>query len=265
MSSKKKISTVLLSELSEDFYVRQHLDEDHAIYLAGLIEDGVELPPITITANYQVIDGRHRITAHDLIGRKEIKAEIVETTDKVELIATAYRYNTGGALPPSKDDTEHTIRLLLEKKVSKKKIRDLLELPSTLGKKWVDNVQSKMNRQKTMNAMDAISEGGLNVRQASEKYGVPIEKLKESISGRKKKQKSNGIIDMKRDLTSRYRSVGTKNGATLSHLLELVSEGDVSPKQAKEIIAHLEKLQTQSGGKLGEWKKRFEAIYNDKK
>jgi hypothetical protein len=262
---KKKIVMVLLSELSEDFYVRQQLDEEHALFLAGLIEDGVNLPPITITADYQVIDGRHRITAHDLLGLDKIKAEMIETADKVELIATAYRCNTGGALPPTKEDTEHTIRLLLENRVSKTKIRELLELPSSLGRKWVDNVQSKMNRQKTMAAMDAITDGGLNARQAADKYGVPLEKLKEALSGRKKKSKTDGISGMKRDLTQRYRSVGVQNGGTLGRLLKLVEDGDVSPKQAKVIIAHLERLQAQSAGKVGEWRKRFEALYNEKK
>ncbi len=261
--ARKKTIVVPLAELKEDFYVRQLLNENHAIMLGCLLEDGVELPPILITPDYQVIDGRHRIVAHDMIGRTEIKAKIIDDKDKVSLIAMAYNANTGGALPPTKEDTEHTIRLMLEQGVGEKKIKKMLNVPTSLGRKWIDNVKSKLNRQKMMAALDAISEGGLTAKQATDKYNVPLDKLKEALSGRRKKKgKEDGVSNLKKELTQRFRSISQQNAATLRKLLQKVEDADISPKQADEIIAHLEKLQIKSARNVDDWKKRFRAVYN---
>ncbi|MBD3359624.1 MAG: hypothetical protein GF365_02875 [Candidatus Buchananbacteria bacterium] len=264
--AKKKTVVVPLADLQEDFYVRQLLNENHAIMLGCLLEDGVELPPILITPDYQVIDGRHRISAHDMIGRTEIRAQIIDDTNKVNLIAMAYNANTGGALLPTKEDTEHTIRLLLSQNVSEKKIKEILEIPSSLGRKWVDNVKSKLNRQKMMAALEAISENGLTVKQATDKYGVSLDKLKEALSGqRKKKEKEDAVSAMKNEISKSFSSFNQKNAHMLGKLLKMVEDGDVTPQQANEIIAELEKKQANSARNVDKWKKRFRAAYEDEK
>jgi transposase-like protein len=259
---KKKTVVVPIAELREDFYVRQLLNENHAIMLGCLLEDGVELPPILITPDYQVIDGRHRISAHDMIGRTEIRAQIIDDTNKVNLIAMAYNANTGGALPPTKEDTEHTIRLLLGQNVSEKKIKEMLEVPNSLSRKWIDNVKSKINRKKLMTALDAISEGGLTAKQAADKYGIPPNKLKEALSGRrKKKYEEDAVSAMKKELSKRFSSFNQQTAHMLGKLLKLVEDADVTPKQANDIINDLEKKQANSARNVAKWKKRFRAAY----
>ncbi|HNS34400.1 MAG TPA: ParB N-terminal domain-containing protein [bacterium] len=110
-SEREELVSVLISDLNKNLFVRQELDQNHVLYLAELIEAGVVLNPIEITPDMAVIDGRHRIEAAELNSQVEIKARIVSISDESELVARAYRANVGGALPPTQEDTEHTVLL----------------------------------------------------------------------------------------------------------------------------------------------------------
>ena len=125
----KKIFTVKISELQINTYVRKEINQDHALMLALLLENKVKLPPIQVTSALIVIDGRHRIEAHQINNLAEIEVELVDIRDENELIAAAYRANMGGSLPPTPQDTEHTVRTLLDRGMPKKDIPDSLGLP----------------------------------------------------------------------------------------------------------------------------------------
>lgn len=254
-----KIITVPLSQLKTNLFVRVRLDDDRILEFAEMLD---QLPPIQITKDFEVIDGRHRIEAHDLAGKTEIRAEIIEVKDRIDHIVRAYTANVGGAKPPTKEDHELTIRMLLEQKVSRKKIREILPLPATLSMQFVDNVQSRINRQKLRDAMNAISEDGLTLDEAAEKFGVDVKKLKEAISGRKGKEEPNFIEDTKRQLSNNFRSFNQKNAALLKQLWKLLDDGDITPKQAREILDLIKKLQNQSARRfITSWEERFLAQY----
>lgn len=108
--------TVQLSELKTNLFVRKELDHEWAYQLAELIEAGVEMRDnIRVTEDMEVVDGRHRMEGYDLAGKKEIRVDVVRVTDELELIAEAYKANTGGSKPPTKEDTEHVVGLLLKR------------------------------------------------------------------------------------------------------------------------------------------------------
>ncbi len=250
---------VKISDIQTNLFVRQQLDPDHAMYLGELLESGVKLPAIKLTEDLMMVDGRHRTEAHELAKIKEIDAEIWKYDSEEELIADAYRANTGGPKPPTPADTEHTIMLLLERKESMKRIGELLNMPAGLARKYATEVKSRMNRQKIQQAAAAVTDGGLTVSKAAEQYDVEAEKLKEVLSGRRRKHK-NGVQDLHRQLTFNYKSISQKNAASMRSLLDKFEDGDVTAKQAREIITHLKNLQKQSSRALHDWEKRFEAI-----
>lgn len=257
--AKPKIETVALKDLQTNLFVRKALNQEHALYLAELLENGVELPPIKITQDRVVIDGRHRIEACQVALRKEIEAEIVTVRDETDLIVEAYKANVGGPLPPSRDDTEHTVMMLLERGEPKKKIAELLGLPAGMARRYVNDVQSKASRAKLQRAAAAVTDGGLTVARAAEQYGASVEKLKEMLSGRRRKHKE-GIAEIRRNFTKLYKSVGLKNANAIKRLLEKHEDGDVTEKQARDIFTHIEHLQKESSRKVADWRKRFEAM-----
>lgn len=253
-----KTKTVKIADLSTNLFVRWQLNQDHAIHLGELLAEGVKLPPIEITKDNMVIDGRHRIEAHDLNRHDTIEATVVDVSGETELISRAYRANLGGALPPTPQDTEHTIALLVERGEKVQRIAKLLGLPPGMIRRYVNDVRSKLTRSKVLRAASSVAEGGLTVAKAAEQYDVDPKKLREVLSGRRRTHKA-GIQDMQRRFTTTYKSVGSRNASSLRRLIELFEDGDVSERQVRDIFAHVVQLQKQSAKAVSERKKRFEA------
>ncbi len=255
-----KIVRVKIEELDRNLFVRKSLDQDHALHLAELIEGGVKLPPITITAKKVLVDGRHRVEAHEVNNLTEIDAEVVEFANDSEMIAAAFRANLGGSLPPTSQDIEHTVMVLLERRVSQKHIMETLGLPTAMTRRYIQEVNSRMTRQKLQEAADGVAYQGLTVIKAAEQFGVNPDRLKETLSGNRKKQKKGQMQEIKRNFTKRYRSLGSGNAAALRRLFEKFQDGDVSGQQVETIFNKLDQLQKQSARSLGDWKNRFTAV-----
>jgi hypothetical protein len=256
--SKNKVVTVKLEDLKVNLFVRQSLDSGRVMYLADLIDNGVQMKDrIKISSDFTLIDGRHRKEAYELCKIKEVEAELIPVDDEVELISLAYQSNTGGALPPTQQDTEHTVALLLDRGVAKKQIGDLLGLPGGLARKYINDVQSRLTRVKLQRAVAAVTEGGLTAFKAAEVHSVELEKLKEALSGAKRKKHAIGIVEIQRMLTTNYKSISQKNASHLRRLIEKYEEGDVTENQVRDIMDHIENLQKQSSRALSDWKKRF--------
>ncbi len=251
---------VKLADIKVNLFVRKELDVDHVMYLAELIEAGVKMNSrMMVTEDLLLVEGRHRKAAFELARSTEEEVDIVRKMDDIELISEAYRANTGGSKPPTIADTEHTIMLLLDKGESMKSIGDLLGLPASLARKYATEVKSRMTRAKYQRAVDSIAEGGLTVAKASELHGVDAEKLREVLSGQKRKVKQNGISDLHRSLTNLYRGIGQKNASAMRKLIDKYEDGDVSKKQVDEIFDHIDQLMKRSSKSASEWRTRFNA------
>lgn len=259
IKKQKKPVAVSISDLDIAFYARKALDQDRVIYFWELLESGEELDPIDITTSKKVIDGRHRIEASVIAGRADIQACYQDDIkSEVELIGKAYRANTGGALPPTKQDTEYVISLLLQRNETTKKIGELLGLPASMARKYVNEVKSKMGRAKLKEAVESVTEGGLTAAKAAEKHSVDLGRLKEMLSGKRKTAK-NGVTEIQRNLTSTYRSHSLKNATLMRSLIAMYEDGDVSAKQVNDIIAHVKSLQERATRVVNDWACRFEA------
>jgi hypothetical protein len=259
--TKPKIVTVKIADLKVDLYVRQQLNQDHALELAALLEAGVVLPPIKITSEFVVVDGRHRIEAYKVLGLAEIECEVVDgLKDEVAIISMAYQANTGGSLPPTREDTEHTITELLARKVAKARIAEILALPPSLAKKYVQNVESKVTRSKIRKVLWRVANERVTLEQASAEESVDPEKVKEAMPGGRPGRKRHSLAaDFQRNLTHLGKSAARKYAAILKDLLDKVGDGDVTVNQACEIFAHVERLQKANARATADWKARFDA------
>ncbi|MEK7390717.1 MAG: ParB/RepB/Spo0J family partition protein [Patescibacteria group bacterium] len=260
-----KIVTVKIVDLKKNLFVRLALNEDHVLYLADLIGNGVKLSPITITPDLTVNDGRHRIAAYELLGLTEIEAEVVNIGSEIEQIAMAFKANVGGSLPPTQQDVEHTIELLLERGETKKRIGELLGLPAGMARRYVDVVQSRVARTTLMKAVAAVTDGGLTVAKAAEMHGVDPEKVKAVLSGHRRNNKLGGMAEIHRNLTKTYKSLSSRNAALVRGILVKHEDGDMSEKQVREIFAHIELLQKQSARAVADRMARFDAKTKERK
>ena len=260
MGKEKKVVTVELKALKLNLFVRKALNQDHVLYLAELLENGVDLGPLKITPNNEIVDGRHRFEALQFLNRTDAQAEIIDVRDEADIIAVAYKANVGGSLPPTQEDTEHTIMLLIGQGLNRKRIGEVLGLPAGMARRYVGDVQSKMARAQLQKAKEAVVDGGLSVAKAAETHGVEVDKLKTFMGGGRRKSKANGVSEMQRKLTRTYKSTSSTNAALLRSLLEKLEDGDVSRAQVTAIFEHVENLQKQSSRAVADWRGRFEAM-----
>lgn len=257
-----EVTRVKIADLKTNLFVREALDEDRVLFFAGIVESGSSLDPIVVNRDLVVVDGRHRIEAHELNEKTEIEVKIVDIVGEENLIAAAYRANTGGPLPPTTNDTEHTILSLIEMGVRDKRIIEILGLPPALTRKYISSVRSKIGRQKLMKAATAVTDGGLTVAKAAEQYGVEIDKLRDFLAGPRKRRRAEGVAEIRRDLTTRYRSASQSNAALFRVVFRKYDEGDVTEKQIRQILKQLKGLQKRAINATTKWEARLEAKVN---
>jgi len=252
------IVEVQITDLKINHFVRKELNQDRVLFFAELIESGEELNPIEITPNNEVIDGRHRVEAHAFFDRESVRAKVVRVSGQKDLIARAYKSNSKGSLPPSRQDTEHTVALLVGLNETAKNIADLLGIPAKIARQYAREVRAKIQRFNMQKAVKAVTEGGLTVQESAEAHKVDLKKLQEHLDGKRRPAKY-GIPDVKSASTRSYKSIASKNASILRKLFDKYEDGDVTEAQVLEIIKHLEGLQKKQARSMADWRKRFEA------
>jgi ParB-like chromosome segregation protein Spo0J len=259
-NARRRSVTRKISDLLIKCYVRAKLDEEWVMHLAELIQNKVSLPPILITRDNVVIDGRHRVEAHQLNDLKEIVCEIVDITDEINLISQAFKENTGGALPSKPKDIEHVVSMLLERNVPMKDISNLLGLPTNLVRRYCKDVKSRIARAKMQRARDAVSSGMTSPR-AAEEFGVDLETLRAHISG-SRRRKQNLAMEIKTGLTKTYRGLGQKNANACRKVVEQYQDGDITEKQVIAVFNQIDGLIRRSHQSVEGWRARFLTITN---
>jgi len=257
--SYKKV-TVAISDIKVSCYVRRKLNEDRVLFFAELYEKGADVDPIVITSDFELIDGRHRLEALKLTDHTETKCFIdKEITDRESLIIAALKANEGSALPPSKEDRDHVIIMLLESGAPVSKIVKSLPYPPSLTRKYLKRVKARIIERKVIAAKNAVTDGNLTIRQAAEKYGVDFDLLKDAIRGKRSSRKGKlPIQTMMSALSTRYRGHSQRNRKSLESLLDALEDGEVSPKEALQFLAKLRKLNQRVMRTCESWEERFE-------
>jgi hypothetical protein len=252
----KKIRMVKIADIKQEIFVRKTLDEDRWTQFALWIDDGVDVGRPILTEDFVVIDGRHRIRAYQYLNKKEIECEIVDIKDRIEMISEAWKANTGGALPPTQEDTEFTVSELVKNGVKVQEIAKLLGLPPSITRTYIRNINLKIKRQTLAKAASAVALGGLKPTESADRHGVPLKDLQRYLV--KAPPDPKGIPQIKRRLTHQFKSLSQKNGALLGNLWKKLEDGDASEAQVFGILSHIEHLQTQGVNTISEWRQRFE-------
>lgn len=263
MSPRKKV-TLLIKDINLTFFVRTGLDDDRVLQLAALYEVGEDMDPIVITReHHELVDGRHRIAALELLDRQEVECELIEDASQEELIGKAFNANSGGALPPTTADIEHTVRLLLDRKAAVSRIIELLPFPPSLTRKYVKGVQDKLRRTQLNRAVVAVADGEMTAGEAAEQYRVDEGKLRAQIRGTKKKSKA-GAAELNGHLTTIFRSHSQKLSKMMRGVVEKVGDGEMTAAQAKIVANHASKLVGQMTKSFNGWVKRLEVTTNSR-
>jgi hypothetical protein len=269
------IRTIPIANIENKFDVRQVLDDDRVIYLAELYEGGVNVEPIKVilvtpkAANpsdqkYAFVDGRHRAAGRALLGLPTIEAEVVsaEELDMAGLYAESLKANWGGAKPPTRQDIRHTIQRMLESGATFNRVRAALAfLPPSVFRRYAADAMSSIGKHKMLMALEAIA-GGMKLPAAAEKYGIDPEKLRDAITGQKKKGKTTQIMlsENKMFVTNALRSANQKVAGKMKALLVKVEDSEMPVHVMMDIIEAWESSVSASQHRIKDWKERLQSI-----
>jgi ParB-like chromosome segregation protein Spo0J len=250
-----------VSEITVDFYVRRSLSDDRVMELGLLLEAGVVLPPITINEQRQVIDGRHRLEAHKLIGTTHITCEMKRDLDRGEQLLEALIANMGGALPPTQSDIRLAIQNMLAAGMKPTTIQKGLPLPPSVARRYISDAQSTANRAKIRSAVEAVTESEMRVQDAADKFGVDVDEVRAEIRGKKKKAKDTtfGLPKIKSELSNRYRSSSQHNAKMFTRLIDGFTDGECSFSMVSEALDLTEKHINVQAQNVASWRQRLAA------
>ena len=121
----KTDSVVLETEL----YPRGSVDSVQVTKLCESLESGSVLPPIVIDQKGRVIDGFHRVRAHQRLKIDEIMAEVKKVADDKEFLLESIRYNSQHGKPMDRHDQVRCAHLAERLEVDPDLIAGVLHMP----------------------------------------------------------------------------------------------------------------------------------------
>jgi hypothetical protein len=253
-----KIIEVEITKLKDSFDIRNTLNQDHVLFLWSLIDAGTELPPIKITKDFSIIDGRHRRIAYEHAGIPMIKAEVVDTDSTIEIVKQAIEANMGGALPPTKTDLYRTMMILINRKYSKERITDEFKsiLPMGLIRISYHQARWQINNKKVNEAIDLIKTSNLTVKKAAEIVGISENSIKEKLD--RKKIDGNGNPHLKGTLSKMFTHFNKSLGKIVSKTFQDCEDGELTKLETEAILKFLAKLIVNQNRMYADWQKRWD-------
>jgi len=233
------------------------LNQDHVLHLAELYESGVELPPVLVTRTGILVDGRHRVEALDMLGRKAVPVNYSDETEEAELVFRAMRANVGGSLPPSRADINHTIRVLLDLNVPVTRITTEFPFPPSMVRRHIANVKSTLTKEKTLRAVRDVQQG-MTVMEAASKHAVKMESVRDVIGGNRRKKAS--VSEIKGSLTGVYRGRSRALANVFTQFRDKMESGEIPTNRIEEIMDHVDGLHKTAAKTIRDWHERFVAL-----
>lgn len=253
-----------IADLKTSYFVRRALDPDRVNFFVLLYQGNPdEVPPIKVeTDTDEVVDGRHRKAALEVLQRKIIECEIVPRYEnKVELLMDAYTENLGGALPPTYQDTVFVIRQLLESGLKGKEVGAMFApyYPPSAIRRYLSDAYSAVMKARMLRAKNAVAQGQMKVDEAAEKFAVDVDALRQEITGARRKKRSGGVPEIKSASSTKATSYSQYINTTLRYLVDRYEDGEVTEEQVKNVLEHFEKLNARTAKTIANWRDRFVA------
>ena len=257
---KVKTKSVAVKNISVVFYVRESLHESRVEEFVQILQGGGKLPPLEITPNNELIEGRHRLQAHTRIGTKKVECVVVNKKDRSDLILHALKANLGGPLPPTPQDLEHTIILLFDQKLSRpqvlKRLLELTSYPQKFLVRLLDNAQAEVTRRRVKKAIAAVAQGNMTVTEAAKKFEVSAGRVRTALGGSRKRDEQ-GIPQINSGISSRFQAHNITTNADIRSAIKRHEEGEFAEADVLAIFKHLSRLIEREKLSCEEKRKRF--------
>jgi hypothetical protein len=112
------------------------------------------LPPVEINQDDILIDGMHRLRAHETAGATEVPVRITQTKSEADLFFLAIARNAKHGLILSQEDKEKLANQFFWQGVDPVEIRAALSIPLRTYERWVSGASEQRDRQQTAAILD---------------------------------------------------------------------------------------------------------------
>jgi|TARA_Y100000034_G_scaffold122396_1_gene167792 hypothetical protein len=109
-------------------------------------------------------------------------------------------------------------------------------------------------------AKHAVAHTGASVEVAAKEHGVKVDKLRDEITGVKRRQKATDIKGIKFEISNRYRSNSQRNVAVFRDILDKFEDGELPEKDVLDVILHVQRLNSDAAKRIDGWLERFEVL-----
>jgi hypothetical protein len=185
------------------------------------------------------------------------------------MIVYALRANTGGALPPTSDDFEHTIRLLQAQGLTPKRIMDLLDQKDLFGsmilarpivRRYLNDIASKEAKVRLRKAVLAVTDHKYTVPRAAREFTVKEQTLRDELRGKKTdKSAETKFTFWKKDTAMQCRVLTQKNVQRFKKVIEAVEDGELNEGIGRLLFEEALRALKRVERSTLDWQARFEA------
>ena len=254
---------VALADLKRTLFVRLKPPSDRAVQLAEKMTDPkvvLELDPILIAEDMEIIDGRTRTMAHELLDERKIRAVIIRGKSRAELISIASLANEGGPAPSTNEDYELQLKQLIEAKVPSGRLREYLPmLTPKMIRDMSENIKARAKAAKESAARQAVASGEYSISAAAEKFDVPESRLKELISGSRKKRRDFNLSDAASQLENFSRSHSSRIQHFWNDIRKKLEYREIKPEDVAALLEREAKALAKFCKNFDGWATRFKA------
>lgn len=254
---------VNFADICVTVYVRKQLDEERVRFFADLYTSSAAstVPPIVVTTENKLVEGRHRIAAFKYLGESGTVCEIIECKDDFELTIAAMKYNVGGPKALTMNDVRQCIMRLLDNGYSQKKVIAHLPFPKEMCRKYVRESFTMLKHQRETMAAAEVRAGRATVQEAAHRYHLQQRVVQNAIAKQEKKESQgelSNVGSVKGCITARYQGLSKKMGRYFRQLDERYKAGDFTEAQMRDIFAHVLHQARVHLGAMEDWNSRLD-------
>ncbi len=261
MAPKAKTAVLSFKQITVPFFVRRGLDQSRVDYFVNLYRSGGDVEPILVNRKGELIEGRHRLKAQEVLKRNKVTCMVTDITDRAKMIELAMQANSGGAKPMSEEDYIYSATHLLElNRPYRQVVKSLIGmgLPDQYARRLVSNARANIGKAKMRAAAEDVVDRDVPIAEAAKKHGVEVTSLRSSLRSRgRAATKTDRPATINSLLSKRFKALSSSNGRLLQGLFRSYEDGDVSEKTIKAALTKMKELHVKLGVVIDDHENRF--------
>ena len=263
--SVSNIREIDLKLISDEIICRAALNQQKAVEYGILMAAGTIFPPIDVfekgDGSYIIGDGRTRYHGAGLEMRKTIACNVHPKASPKEILAFAFKANSGGSCQVDFSDARHTIMKLIEWKASRAFIEAEMPYPrDVIRRLYLDAYRNIVNK-KCLAALSAMTKNPkMSMEDAARIYDIKIDELVAySKRGQTKGQKA-AATQMLQTIHQRCKAFTAFQANTLKICMQRYQSSEMSADETHRILTAFDEETGKHRKNLINWQNRFAKI-----